>query len=440
VSGRSHPLTWLPAFLVGLCAATAAEVAVGLLLYAGPGLMRSVTTILGVEAAALGIGLWTAPGPRPDLVDALRRRWLLSLFAFLAATIFSASWSIVQTVGGSGLGQGLGLAFVAGLPLYACGGVLGGMAATTAGEAEGRAGGVGAAAFLGAALGFAVTGLILPKVPTPASLLVICLVLLSAGGLVFGSVLDTRLRVLVRARRPTTLGDVRVEDRHLTSSGRAARLLVEGAAVRRWATLDGRNGTPWDIAAFRAFGPPPEEPYELLVVGGGASSLPRAAVREHPSVRVTVSERSAPVLELGREHMETGLVGEKDGRLRLGVGNLDDLAEHPGAPCALIVVDTTAFGAVGGLSGLSGRARDALCGRLSEDGTMVLGPVVPEPGAWEFPAGWRIATYRRSLPESLNELGVDLGHEEVVLAARPSDRSPWPESVEGFVLDDLVGT
>jgi hypothetical protein len=440
VSGRRHPLAWLPAFLVGLCAATAAEVAVGLLLYTGPGLMRSATTLLGVEAAALGIGMWTAPGPRPDLVDAVRRRWLLSLFAFLAATVFSASWSIVRTVGGSRLGQGLGLAFVAGLPLYACGGVLGGMAATITGETDARPGGTGAAAFLGAALGFALTGLTLPKVPTPASLLVVCLVLLSAGGLVFGSVLDTRLRILVRARRPTTLGDVRVEDRHLASSGRAARVLVEGTAVRRWASLHERDETPWDVTAFRAFGPRGEEPYELLVVGGGASSLPRAAVREHPSVRVTVSERSAPVLELGRQHMETGLAGEPDGRLRLGVGNLDDLAVHPGGACALIVVDTTAFGALGGLAGLSGSARDALCARLSEDGTMVLGPAAPEPGAWEFPVGWHVATYRRPLPTGLDELGVDVGHEEVILAARPSDRWPWPESAEGFVLDPPVGT
>lgn len=438
--GRTHPLAWLPAFLVGLCAATAAEVAVGLLLYAGPGLMRSVTTILGVEAAALGIGMWTAPGPRPDLVDALRRRWLLSLFAFLAATLFSASWSIVQTVGGSRLGQGLGLAFVAGLPLYACGAVLGGTAAAMAGEGDARPGGVGAAAFLGAALGFALTGLTLPKVPTPASLLVVCLVLLSAGGLVLGSVLDARLMILVRARRPTALGDVRVEDRHLASRGRAARVLVEGTAVRRWATLDEGKGTPWDLAAFRMFGPQGEEPYDLLMVGGGASSLPQAAVREHPSVRVTVTERSAPVLELGREHMETGLVGEREGRLRLGVGNLDDLALHPGAPCALIVVDTTAFGAVGGLAGLSGRARDALCSRLSEEGTMVLGPVPPEPGAWEFPAGWTVTTYRRPLPAGLGDLGVDVGHEEVILAARRTDRSAWPESAEGFVLDPPVET
>lgn len=439
MSRRTHPLAWLPAFVVGLSAAAAAEIAVGLLLYAGPGLMRSVTIILGVEAAAMGVGLWTAPGPRPDLVDALRRRWILCLFAFLAATAFSASWSLVQTVGGTALGQGLGLALVAGLPLYACGGVLGGMAASGDGH-PGSPSGVGAAAFLGAALGIAATGLTLPKVPTPASLLVICLVLLSASGLLFGSILDRQVRILVRARRPTPLGDARVEDRYLASSGHAARVLLEGTSVRRWALLGEGRVTPWDVAAFRAFAPSGSEPYELLVVGGGASPLPRAAVHEHPAVRVTVSERSAAVLELGREHMETGLVGEPGGRLRLGVGNLDDLAEHPGPPCALIVLDTMAFGAVGGLSGLSGRARDALCARLGEDGTMVLGPSVPEPGAWEFPADWCAATYRRALPEGMGELGVNVGGQEVLIVGRRTDRGAWPSTVQDFALDSPAAT
>lgn len=439
MSRPSHPLSWLPPVVVGMSAATAAEIALGLLLYAGPGLMRSVTVILAVEAAALGIGLWTAPGPRPDLVEALRRRWLLCLLAFLTATLFSAFWTLVQTVGGTALSQGLGLAFMAGLPLYACGGVFGGMAAAT--DEVGGTRRSSAPAFLGAALGIAATGIALPVAPTPASLLLVCLVLLSAGGLVFGSILDTRLRVLVRARRSTALGDVRVEDRHLASRGRTARLLLEGDSLRRWMTLAEDGGTPWDVAAFRAFAPPGEEPYEMLLVGGGASTLPRAAVREHPSVRVSVSERSAPVLELGREHMDTGLTGDLDGRLRLGLGNLDDLAQHPGGPYALILLDSSAFGALGGLSGLSGRARDALCARLSTGGAMVVGPVPPEPGGWEFPPEWQVATYRRLLPETLRGLGVGDDREEILLVGRPAAGAAlWPPAVEGFVLDAQVPT
>ena len=419
--------------MVGVCTAAAAEIAVGLLLYSGPGLMRSLTTILGVEAAALGIGLWTAPGPRPDLVESLRRRWLLSLTAFLAATLFSAFWSVVQAAGGTALGQGLGLAFMAGLPLYASGGVLGAMATAAGTEPEARAGSVGAPAFLGAAVGFAATGISLPQVLTPASLLMVCLVLLSAGGLVYGSVLDARLRVLVRARRSAGLEDVRVEDRHLLSRDQAARFLLEGDVVRRWATLGEDALTPWDIAAYRAFAPFGEDAFDVLLVGGGASHVPRVALREHPAVRISVSERSASVLELGREHLDTGLVGAMDGRLRLGVGNLDDLSESPGGPYRLIILDTAAFGAVGGLSGLSGRAHDALCARLSPDGTMVLGPSLPEPGTWTFPTGWCTARFRRPLPSSMDGLGAQIGDEEHLLVARPFDGPGWPESIEGFV-------
>lgn len=434
MSARAHPLAWTPAFVVGICVATVAEVSVTLLLYTGPGLMRSITTILGVEAGAIAIGLWTAPGPRPDLIDAVRRRWLLCLVAFLTATLYAAFWTFLRDVGGTPLGQGLGLAFMAGLPLYACGSVLGGIGAATGGGGDARTIGVGPPAFIGGVLGIVATGVFLPRVPTPASLLLVCLVLLSAGGLVFGFVLDSRLRVLVRARRPTSVGDVWVEDRHLASRDHAARLLLEGRALRRWIPLGGENGTPWDVAAFRAFSAPLDVPFEMLLVGGGASPLPRAAVREHPAVRVSVSERSATVLELGREHMETGLSGELGDRLRLGVGNLDDQLQHPGGPYDLIVLDTGAFGVLGGLSGLSGRARDTLCAHLRPEGAMIVGPVPPDPGAWEFPTGWRVATYRRRYPEGLDELGFD-GTEEVLLVARPGEAAASFPRIEGFELD-----
>jgi hypothetical protein len=151
-------------------------------------------------------------------------------------------------------------------------------------------------------------------------------------------------------------------------------------------------------------------------------------------VRVSVSERSATVLELGREHMETGLSGELGDRLRLGVGNLDDLVQHPGGPYGLIVLDTGAFGVLGGLSGLSGKARDALCARLASGGTMVVGPMPPDPGSWEFPTGWRTATYRRPYPDAVEGLGFP-GEGEVLLAARPAGGGPGFPEVEGFDLE-----
>lgn len=187
----AHPFRWIPPLLVGLCGAVAAEVAVLLLLYDGPGLMRSLTTVLAVEAGTFGAGLWTTPRRRRDLVEAVRRRWIFCLCAFLGAAIFSAFWSFVQAAGGTALGQGLGLAFTAGLPLYACGTVLGGMATLEEVGFPKRRRLVGAASAVGAALGFAVTGATLTYVPTPASLLLVCIVVLSSGALTFSAVLES---------------------------------------------------------------------------------------------------------------------------------------------------------------------------------------------------------------------------------------------------------
>ena len=187
----AHPFRWIPPLLVGLCGAVAAEVAVGLLLYDGPGLMRSLTTVLAVEAGTFGAGLWTAPKRRRDLVEAVRRRWVFCLLVFLGAALFTAFWSFVQAIGGTAVGQGLGLAFSAGLPMYACGTVLGGMGSLEEAASRSQRRMVGAAAAVGAALGFALTGASLTYVPTPASLLLVCIVILSAGALTFSAVLES---------------------------------------------------------------------------------------------------------------------------------------------------------------------------------------------------------------------------------------------------------
>lgn len=432
MSARGHPLRWLPPFILGVCAATVAEVAAGLLLYDGPGLLRSLTAILGVEALALALGVMTAPGLRPDLVDSLRRRWLFCLLAFVGATLFSATWSMVQAVGGSSLGQGLGLAFLAGLPLYALGGVLGGMATVAVTEPRGRPGTLGGIALLGGAVGFAATGAFLPQVLTPASLLLICLVFLSAGGLVYGSVLDTRLRVHVRARRPSPFGDVRVEDRHLLSQDLAARILFEGDFVRNWIALAEDQHPPWDgvvCDAFRNQGLPLSR---VLFIGGGASQGPRALVREDSSTRVDVAERSGAVVELGREHLETGLQGDGDERLMLSVGNIDDALARFDHGYSLILLDTAAFVPVGGVSSLGVSTRSQIFRALVPGGVLALGPWRPEAGAWAFPESWSSARYRRDLPGNLASLGMCTPNEGFVWVGSPEAAYPWPASVGPF--------
>lgn len=179
----------MPPLLVGAAGAIAAEVAVAILLYAGPGLMRSLTTVLAVEGAALAAGFQTAPGQGAALLGSLRRRWLFCLGAFMAAALYGTSWSVFEGLGETRLGQGLGLALLAGLPMFGCGAVLGGLGSVSIADDSGTFSRPSASAALGAALGFVATGILLPRAPIPASLLVGCLVLLSGAGMVYGAVL-----------------------------------------------------------------------------------------------------------------------------------------------------------------------------------------------------------------------------------------------------------
>src|SRR5690606_30080704 len=121
---------------------------------------------------------------------------------------FGTWWSLGSESGAGRLEQGLGLAVLAALPMYACGAVLGGMGALAASRpAPSRARAPGAPATIGAGLGFVITGALLPRAPIPASLLVGCLVLLSAGGMIYGVVLSAWPQTVVRASRPAGTGE-----------------------------------------------------------------------------------------------------------------------------------------------------------------------------------------------------------------------------------------
>lgn len=192
MSRRQHPLDWVAPLLVGTAAAVAAEVAIAMLIYAGDGFLRSLTTVLTVEGVALGLGLWSAPAPHAGLIDRLRRWWMLCLAAFTAATAFGVSWSVAPSLGTGAVGQALGLTLLGALPLFTCGAVLGGLSSVARREPANTMREPGAAAALGGGLGFALTGLLLPRAPIPASLLVGCMVMLSGGGLIYGIVLTSR--------------------------------------------------------------------------------------------------------------------------------------------------------------------------------------------------------------------------------------------------------
>lgn len=198
-------IAWLPPFLVAFAGAAAGEMSAGLLLYSTEGFLRALTVVLVAEMAALGLGfLVSSPVEETDFA-ALRRRWLLAVFSFAAAAVFAGIWGLSDgAVGGDldpRIGRGLGLGFLAALPLFSTGSVLGTITATSVpaslgGDGTGAPADVAAPAFFGAAAGLLFTGLY--GVPTlqPASLYLICVVAVSGGALLHGWMTDRRMRIL----------------------------------------------------------------------------------------------------------------------------------------------------------------------------------------------------------------------------------------------------
>ncbi|MDA0328236.1 MAG: hypothetical protein O2958_04420 [Gemmatimonadetes bacterium] len=425
MSSRVPRFGWLPSLLVGASAAIVAEVAVAVLLYTGPGFVRSLTVILAVEGAALAAGLWSAPTPGADLVDRLRRRWLLCLLAFLAAALYGTAWTFLPQVSEGRIAQGIGLTILAGLPLLAAGAVLGGIAVASSSDPGGRLRGPGASAAAGAALGFIFTGLVLPRAPMPASLLLGCLVMLSLGGMVFGSVLGARMQIDVRGHRAVRGGDVSVEDRRLPIANLALRVLREGDHIRRTISLDrGVAPVPWDVSLIRASMPGPEVAWRVLLIGGGASSAARTVLREHPLGNVDVLDRTGAVVELGREYFETELAIARGERLWVTVGHLDDLVERLASPYDLVVIDTAALAPIGGVvGGLSRTTRGRLLDLVSAGGTLAWGPAAPEPGMPEVADGWAYLEVRRESNRS---------GDEVVVLTKKGTAPEWPALLDGF--------
>jgi hypothetical protein len=281
-------------------------------------------------------------------------------------------------------------------------------------------------------VGFAVTGIALPRVLAPASLFLGCLVLLSGGGLMWGGALDRRLRIRLKAAWPTAWGRVRVEDRRLASQETAARVVFEGAHVRAWLAGGGASHVPWDVSIFRSWAAEAGDDARVLVVGGGASSLPDAAIRGFPSVVVDLFERNPAVLEAAREHLETGLSKDSE-RLRARTGNLEDHLQEAAGSYDIVIVDLQGLGAVGGIDSLSRAGYAALLACIRPQGVICLGPEAP---ARSLPEGWTRSVLSRPGMASAGDLELDWPKEEQVLVASPSGDLPWLMRMEGFVLQD----
>lgn len=430
-SPARHPLGWAPVLVVGIVSAVAAEVAIGLLLYAGPGFYRSLTTLLTVEALALAVGM-RFPAPAPEITDGLRRRWLMSLMAFLAATVFGTLWTIMPDIGSGRWGQGLGLAVLAGLPLYGCGALFSGLAGEASEQGSLYGARLAAVGTLGAAIGFAATGLLLPRAPTPSSLLVGCLVLLSLGGMAYGIARTGRPRRHLVAEGCAGPPPVRVEERVEAGGDAVDWILTEGPVVRAKRRVAGPGAEPieedvsvaaerathladafadgsWDVAAVREQAASAGGSWRLLHVGGGASRAALMAVRDGAAVEATVLERAHCVVDLGRSHFATGLPDQdapaspapaapSQPGLRIRVGNVGDAVRELTGPYDLVLVDGRMFDAIGGADALSLAVRDELARLVGPGGAMVWGPKAAHHPRESAVQGWTASRRDRMGP------------------------------------------
>ena len=181
-------VSWFPPFAVGVAGATAAEVGLGLLLYAPGGFLGALTLILCVEMAALAAGLWCAQREEDPPWVGVRRAWLLLLLTYVAGALTAVGWEVLGGLASSRLSRGLGLAFLGAFPLYGTGLVLG---ASGSGEGDWSVR-IGVPAVIGAAVGFAMVGLSsggLRIAPLPY---VTGLIVVAAGSLVQSRILGAR--------------------------------------------------------------------------------------------------------------------------------------------------------------------------------------------------------------------------------------------------------
>ncbi|HVS11662.1 MAG TPA: hypothetical protein VMS76_17475, partial [Planctomycetota bacterium] len=131
------------------------------------------------------------------------------------------------------------------------------------------------------------------------------------------------------------------------------------------------------------------------------------------------------VVDLAREHFETAPEGSAAERVRLRVGNLEDLLREARGPYDLVLVDTAALAPLGGVEGLSSSARAALLSAVARDGVLAAGPLPVDASMAGAPPGWQSLELRRRPP------GGETG-DEVVVLVRPAGAQTGLEPVGDF--------
>lgn len=418
-------LGFVPSMVVGASVAGAAEMSAGLLLYSTDGFLPALTLILTVETGALALGLWSGGLQLGGgAVEQVRRRWLFSLVTFALAAAFSAgmTWSEAFLTGG--LGQGLGLAFLGSLPLFALGSLLGAMASPV-GSAVPHSASTGVSAVVGLAIGFLVTGGFLLPNMAPYTLYLVCLTALSGGALLQGWVLDARQTERLLDRVWTGRGEVRVKESVRHREGKGYRTLLEDERIRGAEDLDGAPGREWERAVLDALRGKERDPGSVLYLGGGSGTLARILLERFPGVRIIVTEGSEEIVRMARQYLWPFPEWEA---IQLHVGDPWALTVDMDEGFSLVVVDGGLLPALGRLPAVPASVWPQL-GRLAgERGHVVLGEV----GRGGPPGRVPLDAFLDHASGSFTRAVYYQGAEEGFFLMSGPDAPPWSPALGGF--------
>ncbi|HEX9937461.1 MAG TPA: fused MFS/spermidine synthase [Longimicrobium sp.] len=290
--------------LVGAALAIVAFAGGSLMLYEARGALPAAGGLFATLAVALAAGLWAgAPVDEPERPPA--GRWIALGIALGVAGLVATVWRVYQGERMGGAGRALGLLFVVGIPVYAIGYLLPGLAAWEANRAEDDEGeeepGVAApalvsAVLVGVALGAAAAGLVLLPAVAPGPLL-----LATAAVVTFPLVYPRHLRgarteqqVLMEEQTP--FGTLRVVEIAYPGKRQPERRLYQNDEIESGELT--RTGAPtfaYIAAGERLFSQLERPGLAYLFLGGGAYTLPRRVAERDPRARITVVELDAEV-------------------------------------------------------------------------------------------------------------------------------------------------
>ena len=321
------------AVMVGAALGVVGFAAGSLVLYQAGGVLSAAGGLVATYAAALAAGVWAgAPGARGDAPPTAR--WILAGVGVGLAGVVATVWTVYGLDRLGEAGRAAGLLLMVGVPVYAIGLLLPALAAWERGDGadsadsadsadddgdggDGRS--IAPAVLAGAAVGAALSGLVLLPSVEPGPLL-----LGTATLLTFPLIFPVRRRaeeteevLLHEAESP--FGLLRVTEIVYPGKRQPERRLYQDEEVESGELV--RSGAPtfaYIAAAERLFGDLAGARREdYLFLGGGAYTLPRRIVERDPAARITVVERDPEVTRIAQrffglrpEHRITSLHGD----------------------------------------------------------------------------------------------------------------------------------